>query len=200
MIEVIVPDYSELEVIYLDFDQPAQVNRSAWTGVKKVVGLPGASLWKGAVRVNSIATEAEERKWRAFTSALRGVQNWFKVLLPCQSHIGPAPVVAIGAGDSYSLNLAGMSPDTRILEAGQHMTVPLPSGHQRCVRLTADLMTDSTGSATAQFAPSLNEKPVIGSVVETANPFVPVSATETFLTIPQGDAISSLSFEVEEAR
>lgn len=199
MAEVIVPDYDELQILVLDFDEPAQVNRSAWTGGRKVIGLPGASLWSGQVAVENIATELEERQWRAFLARLKGVQNWFKALLPCQTHIGPKPTVDTGATNGYTLPLTGMTPSTLILYAGQHMTVPLPSGHKRAVRLTADLITNATGKAVAAFGPALNEVPTLGATVETANPYVPVSSTETRLSIPQNQGISGFAFDVEEA-
>lgn len=200
MAEITVPDYDELQVLELDFDEPAQQNRSGWTGTRKVVGLPGAGLWSGQVTVQDIATEEEERQWRGFIAGLKGVQNWFKVYLPCQSHIGPAPTVDTGAGNGYTLPLTGMSPSTRILETGQHMTVPLPSGHKRAVRLTADLVTDGAGKAVAQFAPALNEVPTLGATVETANPYVPVAATATRNPIPQSNGVSAFTMDVEESR
>lgn len=200
MAEVIVPDYDELQVLELDFDEPAQINRSAWTGGRKVVGQPGGSYWTGQVAVENIVTEAEERQWRAFIAQLRGVQNWFKAYLPCQSHIGPPPTVDTGAGNGYTLPLTGMSPSTIILEAGQHMTVPLPSGHNRPVRLTADLVTDAAGKAVAAFSPALNEVPTLGATVETANPYVPVASSSTRLAIPQSNSVSGFAFDVEEVR
>lgn len=198
MAEVIVPDYDELQVIELDFDEPAQVNRSAWTGTRKAIGLPGAGIWTGQVAVENIATEAEERQWRAFLARLKGVQNWFKVYLPCQSHIGPAPTVDTGATNGYTLPLTGMTPSTVILEAGQHMSVPLPSGHVRAVRLTADLLTDSGGEAVAEFSPALNEVPTLGATVETANPYVRVAASATRNPIPLNNGISGFVLDVEE--
>lgn len=200
MIEIVVPDYDEFQILTLDFDEPAQVNRSLWTAGRKVVGLPGGSYWRGNVAVENIATEQEERQWRAFLAQLRGVQNWFKAYLPCQSHIGPAPSVDTGAGNGYTLPLTGMTPSTLILEAGQHLTVPMPSGHNRAVRLTADLVTDAAGKAVAQIAPALNEVPILGAVVESANPFVPVAATETRLSLPQSNSVSGFSFDVEESQ
>ena len=198
--EVIVPDYDELQVIELDYDEPAQVNRSAWTGTRKAIGLPGGGLWSGQIAVENIATESEERQWRAFLAKLKGVQNWFKVYLPCQSHIGPAPTVDTGATNGYTLPLTGMAVSTRILEAGQHLTVPLPSGHVRAVRLTADLITDATGEAVAEFGPALNEVPDLGATVESANPYVRVAATATRNPIPQSNGISGFVLDVEESR
>lgn len=199
MPEIIVPDYDELQVIELDFDEPAQVNRSAWTGTRKVMGLPGAGIWSGQVVVENIATESEERQWRAFLARLKGVQNWFKVYFPCQSHIGPAPTVDTGATNGYTLPLTGMSPNTVILEAGQHMSVPLPSGHVRAVRLTADLLTDASGKAVAEFGPALNEVPTLGATVETANPYARMASSATRTPIPLSSGISGFVLDVEES-
>jgi hypothetical protein len=197
--EIIIPDYDDLQVLELDFDEPAQVNRSAWTGTRKAVGLPGASLWTGRIAVENIATELSERPWRAFLTKIRGVQNWFKIYLPCQTHIGPAPTVASGAGNGYTLPLTGMTPSTTILEAGQHMSVPLPSGHVRTVRLTDDLVTNGSGNATAQFGPALNEIPTTGVTVETANPYVRMAATTPRNPLPQNNGISGFVLDVEES-
>ena len=199
MAEITVPDHDEMIVRALDFAESAQINRSAWTATRKVIGLPGATLWRGQVEVRDIATESEERPWRAFKAGLRGVQNWFRVYLPCQSHIGPAPTVAAGTGNGYSLPLTGMSPSTIILQAGQHLTVPLPSGHARAVRLEADLVTNASGQATAVFSPALNEVPVLGTAVETARPYVPVTASTPDNPWIYDDAISGFAMDVEES-
>ncbi|MES2289290.1 MAG: hypothetical protein V4530_06080 [Pseudomonadota bacterium] len=54
---------------------PAQVNRSAFTSRRKVVGLPGAEIWTAKATVESLATELDEREWRAFMMKMRGVEN-----------------------------------------------------------------------------------------------------------------------------
>jgi hypothetical protein len=199
MAEIIVPDHDELIVRALDFSEAAQINRSGWTATRKVIGLPGATLWRGQIEVRNIATELEERPWRAFKAKLRGVQNWFRVYLPCQSHIGPAPTVDTGAGNGYSLPLTGMTSSTTILWAGQHMTVPLPSGHARAVRLEADLITDAAGKADAVFSPALNETPALGATVETARPYVPVTASSPDNPFADNDGVSGFTMDIEEA-
>lgn len=199
MAEVIVPDYDALIIRTLDFAEMVQINRSAWTATRKVIGLPGASLWRGQVEVRDIATELEERPWRSFKAKLRGVQNWFRVYLPCQTHIGNMPTVAAGAGNAYSLPLTGMHPSTTILQAGQHLTVPLPSGHARSVRLEADLITDASGNATAVFSPALNEVPVLGVTVESAKPYIRVTASTPDNPWSQDEGISGFSMDIEEA-
>lgn len=200
MSEITVPDPDNLLLDSLSLSAPAQVNRSAWTGTRKVVGMPGVELWQGKATIDTIATEEEERPWRAFLFGLRGPVNWFKWLLPCNTHIGPKPTVAAGASDGYTLPLTGMQPNARILRAGQFMTVPLPSGHNRTVCLTNDLRTDASGNATATFEPALGETPVEGATVETVDPFIPMSPVEPTQGLGSADGVSGASFDVEEAR
>lgn len=200
MSEITVPDYDNLLLDKLALSAPAQVNRSAWTGRRKVIGLPGAETWTGAVTIDTISTENEERPWRAFLAALRGPDNWFKWMLPCATHLGAKPNVASGAGNGYTLPLTGMQPSTTILRAGQYMTVPLPSGHKRAVCLTADLVANGSGAGTASFAPALGETPAAGATVETLAPYIPMAPTQTTLGFDMADGLSGTSFEVEEAR
>lgn len=200
MSEIAIPIKDDLVLTGLRLETPTQVNRSAWTGTRKVVGLAGAELWSGSVAVNLITTENEEREWRAFLFALGGPANSFRYYLPCNTHIGLRPVVASDPGDAYTLGLKGMQENARILKAGQFMTVPLPSGHERAVMLTADLRTDGTGAATAEFRPALGEPPAVGATVETVNPFIPMSPTSSNLGLATENGISSFAFDVEEAR
>jgi hypothetical protein len=195
--EAIVPDYAALQIPELDFDEPAQVN-IGWTGKRKVIGGPGGGAWTGRVFVEDIATEVEERPWRGFVASLEGVKNWFKLYLPCQSHIGPAPTVDTGAGNGRTLPLSGMTPNTVILVAGQHLTVPLPSGRVRAVRLKADLATDVAGKAVAQFGPALNEVPTLGTAVESAKPYVRVNSTDERNAIALSNGVSGFAFDVTE--
>ena len=199
MSEVIVPDPKELLLTGLRLRVPAQVNRARWTGRRQVVGLAGASMWLGQAALADIATEQEERPWRVFLFSLRGPQNWFRWPLPCANHIGPRPKVAAGASDGFTLPLTGMQPNARILKAGQFMTVPLPSGHQRPVMLTADLRADASGNATAQFEADLGEVPAQGVTVETVDPFIPMALVDPEQGFDLSNGISGTSFAVEEA-
>lgn len=200
MSEIPVPDPDLLIQEGLTLFVPARVNRSVWTGVRKVVGQTGAEIWHGRATIADLATEEQERPWRAFLFALDGPQNWFRWQLPCNTHIGPKPVVGSGAGDGYELPLSGMQPNARILRAGQFMTVPLPSGHHRAVCLLADLRADASGNALATFRPELGETPAIGTTVETADPFIPMASVDSELGLTLNEGVSGVSFEVEEAR
>lgn len=199
MSEITVPDPDELILSGPKLSTPSQVNRSTWTGRRKVVGLAGAAVWQGNFAIADIATEEAERPWRAFLFGLEGPQNWFRFPLPRNYHIGPKPRVNAATEAGNTLPLDGMQPSTLILPAGSFMSVPLPSGHTRAVCLTADLRTNASGQATATFKPELGEVPADNAVVETAEPFIPMSPTITTIGLDISDGVSGIAFEVEEA-
>lgn len=174
MSEITVPDDDELLKSEIELDSPSANNLSTWTGGSKTVGLPGIERWYGKVEIADIATESEERAWRAFIYGLRGKLNWFRYVLPCNTHAGNKPTVATGPGNGYTLPLTGLALSQTILLAGQYMTVPLPSGRYRAVCLRSDLVSDGSGNATATFEPALSETPTVGVTVETKDPFVPM--------------------------
>ena len=200
MSQITVPNYDDMILTGLSLSAPAQVNRSKWTGARKVVGMPGIELWNGQITIDTQATEEAERPWRAFLFALRGPVNWFKWMLPCATHAGSKPTVASGASNGYALPLAGLSPSTTILKAGPFMTVPLPSGAYRTVCLTDDLVSNGSGTATASFVPALGEIPATGATVETKDPFIAFSLVQSDQGFSYGDGLAGTSFDVEENR
>lgn len=199
MSEIALPNRDDLLLDGLKLRSPAQVNRSVWSGRRKVIGLAGTEVWTGQATIDLLTTEEEERPWRAWLFGLDGPVNWFRWVLPCNQHIGPKPTVDTGASDGYTLPLTGGQPNARILRAGQYMTVPLPSGHARAVCLTADLRFNSSGKATAAFKPAMNETPTLGATVETVDPYIPMSLVEDEQGFSLNNGVSGASFDVEEA-
>lgn len=193
-----LPDTEALTLASITPDVPDQLNRSIWSRKGKVVGLPGAEVWRLAATVGPIATEMEERPWRAFLHGLKGRQNHFHYPVACQRHVGPMPLVNAASSAGYSLPLDGMQSSTRILSAGQYLTVPLPSGHFRLVMLMADLITNSSGEATASLNIALGEIPADNAAVETAYPYVPVICTDGNPSLVYDEAVSSASLSLEE--
>ncbi len=178
---------------------PAQVTRSGWTGRSKAIDLPGAETRSATIEFEPCATELEERPLRAFVAAMNGVVNQAYIPRACQYHIGDRPLVGSGAGAGRMLPLTGLVPLTRVLEAGQFLTVPLPSGHHRMVMLLADLISSAGGTATAQLDFALNETPVTGTVVETANPFCPMRFVERENPIETAEGVSTFIARMVEA-
>lgn len=175
---IAVPDDSLLVDVNVFLLEPDQVNRSEWTGRRKVTGLPGPERWSATCRLRPRWTEKAKRPWRAFAAALRGQRNRFNLRVLCCQRIGVNPTVAAGAGNGTTLPLTGMTPNSFFLQAGQYMTVPFPSGHARLVMLTENLEVDGAGNGLARFVPELNEIPAFGAEVETRDPYLPVNSTE----------------------
>lgn len=196
---IAVPDNKKLIMNSLTLLSPTQTNRSIWTSRSQSIGLPGAEMWSITATLDTMVTEAEERPWRAFIFNLRGGQNHFHFPLCKQCHIGPRPVVATGASDGYGIPLEGMTPSTRILEAGQYITVPLPSGHYRTCMLTTDLITNALGRAIVPLNIALGEAPTGGTIVETAKPFIPVKIDDPNVAMEYEGSTSTSSLELVEA-
>lgn len=199
MTQITVPDYSAIILKDIAVDVPAIANRSIITSYRQVVGQPGAERWYVSADIDPLVTEQEERAWRAFLFGLGGIRNYFHFRVACQTHSGSRPTVGAGAADGYTLPLTGMTPNTTILQAGQYMTVPLPSGHKRLIALLADLVTNGSGAATATFNVALNEVPAFGATVETLEPYVPVSSTDRRNGIGYDNSVATISLSLEEA-
>lgn len=199
MAEIVVPDTSELILRRLDLDVPTQLNRSAWTGTSKAVGLPGAERWLATVDIGDVATDDSERPWRAFLFALRGPQNWFALPLPCNNVAGN---VAVGSGTKLarSIPISGMPVSATHLTAGSFLTITLPSGAFRAVCLMADLVANGSGNGTATFEPELPEVPATGAVVFAAQPFLPARNTVTTAGFSWTQAVAGTTLELEEYR
>lgn len=159
--------------------EPAIVNRSGWTNTSKVVGLPGAGLWSATGTFVTQIGERSALRWRGFFTALRGQRNSFpQIAIERASQTAIVnPRVAAGAGSADTLPLKGMPANTVVLLFGELMTVPLPSGHQRLVCLTRDLVSDAAGTAIAAFGPELSEVPALDAIVEIRAPFALVRQT-----------------------
>lgn len=194
-----IPDRDALIILSIDAVVPDQLNRSIWSSRSQVVGLPGAEYWTARAAIEPLATENDERPWRAFLFGLRGRQNIFHLPAACQSHVGSKPKVNAALSTGYTLPLDGMTVSTTILKAGSFITVPLPSGHKRLVMLMADLVTNGSGQATAQLNFALGEVPADNAEVETLQPYVPVRSVGGGIGLGWENAVSGASFDLEEA-
>lgn len=199
MAKIYVPDDRKLIVGKVGLYAPAQTNRSIWTGRSQTVGLPGAEIWSFNATIETLTTEAEERPWRGFLFRLGGGKNSFDLRLCKQCHIGPKPVIGAAATAGYEVPLTGMTPNLSILEAGQYITVPLPSGHHRLAMLTDALRSDASGNALAKINVGLGEIPFLGAAVETSEPYCPVKAFDPNPELTYEGSTSTASLELMEA-
>ena len=198
MAEISMPA-GDLEDVEIELDQNFQVNRSAWTGRRRVSGMPGAQRWYASATVPGIATEDDERPWRAFLLSLRGPVNRFRFPVACSQREGSNPTVRAGANPYTTLPLQGLPANATVLKAGHFLTVPLPSGHHRLVMLTADLVTNGSGQGTATFVPELMQTPAEGTTVETINPYLHAALINPRQGWKLSNGVSAFTLDAEEA-
>lgn len=198
MAEIPMPA-GDLEDVEIELDQNFQVNRSAWTGRRRVSGMPGVQKWYASATVPGIATEEDERPWRVFKIAMRGPVNWARLKVACSQRTGANPTVRAGANPFTTLPLQGLPANATVLKAGQYITVPLPSGRHRLAMLMADLLTNGSGQGTATFLPELTETPAIGTTVETIDPYMAVAFVDARQGWKLSDGITDMPLVFEEA-
>jgi hypothetical protein len=156
--------------------QPAQINRSGWTGRRQVAGLPGGAIWTASGEFVPIIKEANARQWRGFFASLRGAFNTF--YLPATEGDQHALALTVRVNGSLqagrSLAIDGLPNSTTVLAAGTFIS--LPSTNQLLI-LTAALTSNASGQATAIFEPALRITPADNAIVETKNPVAHVALT-----------------------
>ncbi|MCP3729250.1 hypothetical protein M9978_02315 [Sphingomonas sp. MG17] len=181
---------------------PAQVNRSGWTGKRKVVGQAGAFWWSMSGEFVPIIGQTNVVAWRGWFLDLEGPVHRFPVrAVEVQQTAASNPTVASGSTDGFSVPLQGLPLSATVLPKGSLMTITLPSGHGRLVSLSAALVSNGSGLGTATFKQELTETPEIGDAVEIRWPFSTMSLASDF---PPGwgvdpGQIYSFSIEAEEA-
>ena len=161
---------------------PFQDNRSGWTGARRGASLPGAEHWTATLQFSGIRTgHTVAAPIRAFLAKLKGSRNRFRVVAVRDQHLlAVAPQVKAGAvSGANSLTITGVPASQQHLPAGYYLTVIRPNGVAQMLLLTEPLVANGNGEAMATFEPALLQAPVAGSAVETRNPFVEVTLTQS---------------------
>jgi hypothetical protein len=171
-----------------------QANKSAWSGNRKVMGLPGGESFAVSAAPKPAYTAADERKWIGFVMALRGTENHFYLpFAKCQFAVGtPNPAVQSAvAGNSFA-TLTGIPAGG--LKLGMGLTFSLTTGYKQLVVVTADV---AAGTQAVPFEPSLRSN--AAGAVEAINPYAEVALTsdKSGWTVDQGGF--TIGFDAEEA-
>lgn len=108
---IAMPGSVRIRHIEWSLDRPAQVNRSPYTGARKVVANPWHGMWRARVDLAPIVGEGNVRAWRAFLGKLKGQINSF--YLPAtegpQHLLGSQTASAGAAQGATSITLANSS-------------------------------------------------------------------------------------------
>jgi hypothetical protein len=75
--QIAFPAGAKIRRVSWSLDRPAQVNRSAYTGARRVVANPWHGKWSARVELSTIVGEGNVRPWRAFLAKLKGQINTF---------------------------------------------------------------------------------------------------------------------------
>jgi hypothetical protein len=154
-----------------ELDQPAQVNRSQWTGKRTVVTSPWHGIWRSTIYPRTEQGEANFRALRGFFVNLQGPVNTF--LLPAtEAAQGVADTTVASGGAQGSLTLVMAA--SRTVTTGMLATVTLPSGNFQMVMITVD----STGT-TLTFKPALRESAAVGAAVALSSPVCQVAMADS---------------------
>lgn len=174
MTTLTLPSRPRISSVEWTLTQPGQVNRSEFTGTRRVVVLATAPRWSAKVKFVQSIGEAQVKALRAFLAALQGQAGQFKLGM-CEnaqvSAAGGAVVVDGGGQTAYTLATRGWKVGA-LLGAGDFVTI----GNQP-LQLVAGAVADSNGKATLHFAPYLRTSPADGAVVEVVNPYAVMSLT-----------------------
>ncbi len=170
----------------------SQVNTSAWSGNRKVMGLPGGESFAVRASPRPAMTESAERLWRSFIVRLRGVENKFQMPFACNQFPGGTadPVVSSATAGNGFASLSGIPAGG--MKAGMGMTFNLTGGTKQLVIVTLDT---SAGAATVYFEPSLRKN---ATAVVANNPYAEVAMTKdnTGWSLAQGRFM--VGFDAEE--
>jgi len=178
--------------------QPAQINRSGWSGRRQVAGQPGGAVWTASGEFAPIVREANARPWRAFWLALRGAINTF--YLPASEgdqHALSFTARVNGAGQTgRTLAIDGLPASTTIISSGALVSIPTTN---QLLMLTSALTSNGSGQATLAFEPALRVSPADNAIVETKNPVAHVALTSdaSGWSVDPGQ-VYGFAFDVEE--
>ena len=174
-------------------DQPAQVNRSAYTGVRAVASNPWHGKWSFKVQLATKQGDANFRAIRAFFTGLQGPINNFHLPAVEQAQNANSGVTLSAAASQGAISLALTGVGTALV-AGNMVTIA-----GQLLSLTS-VGTLSGSAQTINFQPALRAAAASGASVETAKPYALVALTGSGVSwnVAQWRQYG-LMFDVEEA-
>jgi hypothetical protein len=147
---ITMPASVRIQRIDWRLDRPAQVNRSAYTGARQVVGQPGQARWSASVALSPIIGETNVLAWRAFLAKLKGQINTFRLIAVEGSQTGSTPLSGGASAGAVTLTSYGWLPassGTVLLAAGRMLTIS-----DQLVVLTADASVSTAPTAVTNSA------------------------------------------------
>lgn len=179
------PDGVNIRAIEWVLDRPAQINRSDYTGARRVTANPWHGKWSAKLEIAPIVGEQNIWKFKAFLAALRGPVNTFRLpaTYGAQSGLPAATVTTTAAKGAVTMSLTGVQ-----MQAGQMATV-----NDQLLQII------SVADAAITFEPPLRAQATSGTAVEVGNPTCLVSLVDSAVALSaEPGVIYSAAFDVEE--
>lgn len=166
-----------------------QMNRSSFTGKRKIIGMPGQDRWFAKVVVMPMARESQAREFRAFMAALRGQENTFRLpALPTQQRTAANPTVTTAVAGNRQVIVSSNSG----LVVGMKATVQQINGHYRLVTIVG------IAGTTIAIEPALSANPTLAAQFIVNAPFGLMSLDAAGFEEDDTNGIVTIGFGAEE--
>ncbi|MFZ2996290.1 hypothetical protein [Sphingobium sp.] len=154
--------------------QPTQVNRSEFTGRRRVTILSAAPRWSAQVTMPPIQGEDNILPWRAFFVRLQGKAHSFRLIACERDQTSAGPITVKGGGQAGSSILTqGWGVAGEKLKAGHFATI-----NDQLLQLTAPVVANGAGEATLSFGPYIRFNPANAAPVEVRRPYALMSLSD----------------------
>jgi hypothetical protein len=148
----------------------AEVTRSDWTGTTRILK-KGVPRWQASISVVPGSTAAL-LAWNAFFAQCDGPSNIFAVPAVEFAQTTLLAPQSVTAGQTTSpIVITGLPTSQTILPAGSRMVIGSSATDQQMFRLTADLVSNGSGVASAAINPGALQFPTVsGSAASLGRP------------------------------
>lgn len=155
-------------------DEPAQVNRSEFTGARRVQEYERSPRWSATVTLVTVLGEPAMKPFRAFLQRCKGPSKSFRLPATENPQIHARGVVVVdGAGqEGFTLATKGWVPGAYLLE-GDFLTI----GNQ-LIGIDALVIADEDGKAEIPLLQYLRSSPANEAAVEVRDPYAVMSLLE----------------------
>lgn len=173
---------------------------SPFTGGRQTTNLPGAR-WSLKYTYKDLSMELS-RKLSGIQAVLAGGAEIAHIrdytFFPRMSAPLGAPIVNGASQVGSSLKTSGWKAGQVVLEFGDRLSYLATDGLYHLHTVTANISSDENGIAYVPISPPLHNPPVDGAHVETINPIVSVTCTDSGEVSIDG-VVSGITLQFEEA-
>lgn len=195
MAVIAMPASVRIAEIEWEMDDPAQVNRSQWSGTDQVIDDVWYSRWSAKAMLAPILGEANVLDWRAFLALVKGRKNSFRLIAVENAQIGTGFTTLVSgshAQGATSLAVSGFPAGT--FAKGRFVTV-----NDQLLMVTSAATISGGGTGTLTLHTPLRAAAANGTAIEARYPtaHVALASSARGWSVGKGQ-LYGISLEVEE--